>query len=94
MQVNSNSYIFKSPYPSPVQTGQVDPSAQKESTQESSDTTQTSVASSSGQEAKSYQAEQKQSYNVANASGTNNLQSSIDAFSTVNSQVKAQQAYA
>jgi len=92
MQVDS--YIFKSPYHSPVQTGQVDPTSKKEEPQESKTEVKNDVVSETPQNTASYKAEQKQAQNVANSTSNISLQGALDFFSNVNSQVKAQQAYA
>ena len=95
MQVNSqaNSYVFKSPYSSPVQTGQPDPTAQKETSAYESKT-EVETTTPTQQQASSYVSEQKQSQNVANASANSPLQNSLDLFTNISSQLKAQQAYA
>ena len=95
MQVNS--YVFKSPYPSPVQTGQPDPLAKQE--QESFDATTKELnepKDETTQEAKAYSYEAKKglsSTGVSTLDSTHSLQSSLDRFSAVNAQVKAQLAY-
>ena len=94
MQVNS--YVFKSPYPSPIQTGQPDPLAKKEAEAfESTIKEQAQPKDETAQKAKaySYEAKSASSSNVANATSVSSLQSSLDRFSEVNSQVKAQLAY-
>ena len=90
MQVNS--YIFKSPYPSPVQTGQPDPLAKKE--QESFQESIKQIAepkSETLQEAKAYSS--KADGVRADIGLASSLESSLERFSEINAKVKAQIAY-
>lgn len=91
------SYIFQSPYPSPVQFGRPDPVAQaQEKAQENTEqlsTTPTAVQ----QEAQTYEhsvtSSTGSSVNVAASTADSGVSSSLAEFTSVNSQQQAAAAY-
>lgn len=88
-------YVFQSPYPFATQVGRPDPQAQTQQNQESdiaalSQTDQQRSVSSSEYISQSSSAS---SLNVALSSVDSGVSSSLDSFSTLNSQIKAIEAF-
>ncbi len=90
-----NSYIFQSPYPSPIQVGRPDPQAQ---TQENSNTSVDAIADAGNQSKRDAQVYKSQvssgsSVNVAASSTDTKVNSSLGEFTTLNAKTQASEAY-
>ncbi len=90
-----NSYVFQSPYPSPIQVGRPDPQAQ---TQENTNADVNAIADAGNQskrDAQSYKAQisSGSSVNVAASTTDSKVNSSLGEFTTLNAQTQASEAY-
>ena len=90
-----NSYIFQSPYPSPIQVGRPDPQAQ---TQENTNTDVNAIADAGNQskrDAENYKAQVSSgaTVNVAASSTDSKVNSSLGEFTTLNAKTQATEAY-
>ena len=91
------SYIFQSPYPQAVQFGRPDPVAAAQQKQQENSAQLSTTANQTQQEAKAYQysatSQTGASVNVAASTSDSGVAASLDAFTTVNTQVQASAAY-
>jgi hypothetical protein len=91
------SYIFQSPYPSPVQFGRPDPVAQAQQEAEENTKQLSNTATPLQQEANSYEysvtSQTGSSVNVAASTADTGVSSSLAEFTTVNNQQQAAAAY-
>jgi hypothetical protein len=91
------SYVFQSPYPQPVQYGRPDPVAEAQQQQSENSEALGTTPNATQQEAESYQytatSKTGSSVNVAASSGDTGVSSSLEAFSSANSQAQAVTAY-
>lgn len=94
--MNVSSYLFQSPYPSQVQIGRPDPSAQQQAQQNDS---VTQIAKNEMQptqaKADAFLAANRTgaSVNVANASTDTAVSTALESFATASSQIQAAEAY-
>lgn len=86
-----SSYIFQSPYPQAVQFGRPDPVAQAQEKSQANTEGLSTVQSSSQQPQSAPKS--LPSLNVAASSADAGVTSSLNSFTTVNSQVQAAAAY-
>lgn len=94
--MNVTSYIFQSPYPSPVQIGRPDPQAkvEDEPSKVAEAPIQTSSKTQPGADAYVAQATKSGgSVNVASSSTDSGVSSSLQSFSSINKQSKVIEAY-
>lgn len=94
--MNVGSYIFQSPYPSPIQVGRPDPQAKME--EGSGNTAEASVqpAVKAQPDASAFVAQKTKpvpSVNVVASSTNSALSSSLESFSSINKQAKVVEAY-
>ena len=88
-------YVFQSPYPSAVQVGRPDPQASSSSENKEAVDAISNAGNDTLKEAKAYQSTVSSgaSVNVAVSSTNSGVSSSLDTFSTLNTQVQASEAY-
>ena len=95
--MNIPSYIFQSPYPSPVQFGRPDPVAQAQQQAQENTEQLSNTATPLQQEAQTYEysvtSSTGSSVNVAASTADSGVSSSLAEFTTVNSQQQAAAAY-
>ena len=94
--MNISSYIFQSPYPSPIQVGRPDPQAEQQEVESKPAETlsQTTKKTQPGAEAYVAQATNSgASVNVAASSTDNGLSSSLGEFTSLNNKSQAAEAY-
>ena len=91
--MNVQSYTFKSPYPSSMQTGTAVPQPEEQKPLEVPKTEE--VKGETEQKVESYVSSlgNSNSINVANSSTDSALSSSLSEFTQINTQVQAEQAY-
>jgi len=93
MQVSS--YIFQSPYPSAIQVGRPNPQAETSSNEEpaTQEVAQTDKKISESSSEYVAQSSAASSVNVAVSSTDSTVSDSLDTFSTLNTQLKAVEAF-
>ncbi len=94
--MNISSYTFQSPYPTQIQVGRPDPSAQQQAQQSEAVDTFSEVTDRPTQQGSAAFLAQNQSgasVNVASASTDNGVSSALDSFSATNNQIQAAEAY-
>ena len=94
--MNIPSYIFQSPYPSPIQVGRPDPLAQKAEEESKPVETLAQATNKAQPNADAYLAQvtgSKPSVNVAASSTDNSVSSSLGNFISLNNKTQAAEAY-
>lgn len=94
--MNISSYIFQSPYPSPIQVGRPDPQAEKEEagTKPAETLAQTNKKAQPGAEAYVAQKTGSVSFvNVVASSTDSGVSSSLGEFTSLNNKSQAAEAY-
>lgn len=94
--MNISSYTFQSPYPTQIQIGRPDPSAQQQAQRsEAIDTFNEVTDQPTQQGSATFLAQNKTgaSVNVASASTDNGVSHALDNFSVANNQLQAAEAY-
>jgi len=94
--MNISSYIFQSPYPSPIQVGRPDPQAEKQEVESKPVETLTQTTNKAQPNAEAYVAQATSSgasVNVAASSTDSGVKSSLGEFTSLNNKSQATEAY-
>ncbi len=94
--MNISSYIFQSPYPSPIQVGRPDPQAEKQEVESKPVETLTQTTKKAQPGAEGYIAQATGSgafVNVAASSTNSSVSSSLGEFTSLNNKSQAAEAY-
>jgi hypothetical protein len=94
--MNISSYIFQSPYPSPIQVGRPDPQAEKQEVESKPVETLTQTTNKVQPSAEAYVAQATgsgSSVNVAASSTDSGVSSSLGEFTSLNNKSQAAEAY-
>jgi hypothetical protein len=94
--MNVSSYIFQSPYPSPIQVGRPDPQAEKQEVESKPVETLTQTSNKVQPSAEPYIAQATgsgASVNVAASSTDSGVSSSLGEFTSLNNKSQAAEAY-
>lgn len=92
--MNISSYIFQSPYPSPIQVGRPDPQAEKQEVESKPVETLAQTSKKTNPGAEAYVAQVTgSSVNVAASSADKGVSSSLGEFTSLNNKSQAAEAY-
>jgi len=94
--MNISSYIFQSPYPSPIQVGRPDPQAEKQEVESKPVETFTQTTNKAQPSSEAYIAQATgsgASVNVAASSTDSGVSSSLGEFTNLNNKSQAAEAY-